>query len=107
MKTLNFFVLSLLASVTSLNAHAASLPETRVVKKLLSPVVLAMQGVNRIGIGGGAEDGSYCVTIGTETTAAARALQTLFPEGTEIQGVCIVISEGGTVVPQPRLTGGN
>ncbi len=85
-------------------------------KNALSKSVMVMDGVNGIGVTGcnplsgeASLKGNFvhCVQIMTETEDAARALRILYPEGTKIKGVFVVILQIGRIGIQPRISVGN
>lgn len=104
----------------TLVARAAALDtpdRAKAVKNKLSPVIFQIKGVNGIGVGGcnpqtgaesnGAGDFVHCVAIYAETQAAFRKLNALYPQGTQIGGVYVIIRFMGPVEIQPRMTTGN
>lgn len=85
------------------------------VRDLIQPAVLQIEGVNGIGITGcnpktGKQDVMndfvHCVVVYAETDEGFEQVSKLYPQGTKIKGVWIVIDQIGTIVPQPRMSVG-
>lgn len=86
------------------------------VQDQMSDFVFAMAGVNGFGITGcdpetGVanldRDFVHCLVINTETATAFKAVSTVYPVGTQIKGVYVVVKKIGTISAQPRMGAGN
>jgi hypothetical protein len=114
MRTFGILALFAVFGIQGALADTASMRAARDVKEQIQSLLFSMKGVNGVGITGcdsngkqvvgGSED---CISIGTETAAAASALRTLLPSGTRVDGVFVVVKKIGTIRPQPRASAGN
>ena len=108
------FVLSLLPFLAQARA-IDTIHKARKVKSQIEKSVLEIPGVNGIGITGcdprtGVQnidrDFVYCVGITTETKAAQRAVERMYPKGMKFRGVFVTVRHIGKIVAQPRLSAG-
>lgn len=118
MKTYIFALITAMAlTPTSIHAHEPySTRDIQESKELVQKVVSTMEGIN--GIGASActaeghpavpgEDYAPCIIIYARTETAAKALATLWTEGSKFDDVFVIVSFSGRIVSQPRATSGN
>lgn len=116
MKKLIFVLLTLaLAPISSPAKKLPLLDRALEVQSDLRPTILNIRGVNGIGIAGCdpytgevSLEGNFvaCVEISTDNAITYKKIQSLYPVGTQIRGVFIVVKNGGVSVPQPRMSVG-
>lgn len=117
----NWIVIGLIFGLPQLTMAGAidSSKKAKKVQERLIPTVFEIKGVNGISIAGCDPftgqliddfnfDYVHCVVIWVETDDTKVSLEKLFPPGTQIDNVYVVIDEVGLIEPeQPRMTGGN
>jgi hypothetical protein len=120
MKLCIWIVASILSLSQTVSAQATTSPAERL-KNQMEPNVMAMIGVEGIGVGGcnpssgdlatiddlGLGRFLECVVIYTDGHRSIVALRRLYPVGTRINGVFVATQVTGRVGPYPRMTGGN
>jgi hypothetical protein len=105
------------ASVTAYADERTNQLRVSKTKDIVTKVASTMEGVNGIGITACKEDGTGgqpgdedllpCIVLFTETLTAANSLVSLWPIGSKINDVFLVVSYAGEIVIQPRASGGN